>query len=385
MKWILETCAAARAPWLRAWAGCAVCMSVAAAAPRSALAQSNVAPSSHWGASMLPVLEPRKTLGFELLGFTELGKDMKEDGTPVGREECEALRRGVRDFPCGTPDPYNQQGETIGFNLLTLSITHPLARYSLAGSNLLYTHTGTFGVLNDGLTEWYQNEIIHGAAGLQEIRREARACTPGWDRLSCYVVGYAGQLNYQFYSIDRKDSRLLFRQSPLFVGTGFQLSTIENELYVQAGLHRFDLTTYASPSLGRVVYLTLSGTVRAGTLFPSVTFSHLASQYLAAQGAIGVHFGRYVFPVSLEFGLTGTTGQFIERPRSSVDGVEVESEQSAPSLAEQFWLFRVDIGSFSFETFNDQLGGKDKGPSFGARVFYTFTPGRTLDDALAKL
>jgi hypothetical protein len=141
----------------------------------------------------------------------------------------------------------------------------------------------------------------------------------------------------------------------------------------------------AWPLLGRIVYLTLSATVRAGTLFPSVTFSHLASQYLAAQGAIGLHFGRYVFPVSLEFGLTGTTGQFIERPRASVDGVEVESEQSAPSLAEQFWLFRVDIGSFSFETFNDQLGGKDKGPSFGARVFYTFTPGRTLDDALADL
>jgi hypothetical protein len=55
-----------------------------------------------------------------------------------------------------------------------------------------------------------------------------------------------------------------------------------------------------------------------------------------------------------------------------VDGENVESEQLAPGLAEQFWNVRVDIGSFSFETFNDQLGGKDKGPSYGAMISYSF-------------
>jgi hypothetical protein len=305
---------------------------------------------------MFPSLEPRRTAGFEILAFTELGKDTSPDGTPVERAACEAIRGGQRDVPCGQADPYNQQGETIGFNLLSFSVTHPLTRYRLAGSNLLYTSTFTVGALNDGLTEWYQNEIIHGPAGLQESRRIDRRCTPGWGSLECYALGYAGQLNYQLYSIDRTDSDLLFRQTPIFLGAGFALSTIENDVFVQAGVDRFDLTSPASAALSRVVYLTVSAMVRAGALFPGAppgrTFDHLATHYVAVQGALGLHFGRYAFPVSVQLGLTGTTGQFIERPRTRVDGTEVETEQIAAALAERYWLLRVDIGAFSFETFN---------------------------------
>lgn len=349
----------------------------------SSSAGAQTAPSSHWGALMFPDMEPASRVGFQILAFTEFGKDTTEAGLPVGRAECAAVRGDSASTPCGARDRYNDIDETVGLNLLTYSLTRPLQRYKTRGSNLLYTHLVSVGWINDWITESYQNDAIHELANLQSIPREDRACheQPSWSYLSCLVLSYSGALNYRFYAFDNDAIGVRLQPTPLFGGAGFVVSTLENDLYGQFGIRDFDLTGPLGPSFARQLYVTLSAMVRAGVLYPGVSsklghgFPNLASHYVSAQASLGLHVARYAWPVSLELGAMGTTGQFLSRDRTRVAGRPVESEALAPALTQQFWSLRLEIGAFGFETFNDQLGGTDKGPSYGAMITYSLSQG----------
>lgn len=348
---------------------------------RPCSAQLNVAPSSHWGASMYPTLEPGVTLGYEILGFTELGKDVRADGAPLTADECRSAL-AERDLPsrapCGGADRYNHIRQTIGLNLIGFSYTHPLRRYRVQGSNLLFTSSVVVGWVGDSTTEFYQNEIIHRVARLQRIRREAVACPRGelGRFVDCFAFGYGGELDYRLHSFDQERRRLGIRETPFFVGAGFFASNIESELYTHLGLRRFDLTGPLLPRLGRFVYLSLSAMGRAGLLVRGAIFEHLANQYAAVDGALALHLLPYHWPIVVEFAFTASTGQFVVAPRTvAADGRELQSEPPPPALAERMYRLRVELGEFVFETYNDSPGGKDKGPSFGARAMYRFTPG----------
>jgi hypothetical protein len=351
-------------------------------------AQTTGAPGSHWGASMYPALRPGNSGGFEILGFTHLGKDTRPDGAPLKPSECDAARAAGNlppGAPCGVPDPYNYMDKTIGLNLLSVAITRPLKRYDSRGSNLLYTHNFVAGMVSDYLPELYQNRVIHKVAGLQPIRREGIACKGSSGKVyNCYSLGYGGELNYKVNVFDRTE-RIAIRETPFFAGSGFMVSNIESEVYTQLGLRRFDLTSGASPRVARWVSLSISTMVRAGVLVPGAIFERLASLYVIADATLAAHFFPYDWPVTVEFGYAANTGQFIDRPRATTaDHREVQSGPVPVPLPERMYHLRVELGEFTFETYNDSPGGKDKGPSFGARIFYTVAPGTTEARLLYK-
>ncbi len=343
-------------------------------------------PAGHWGALMYPDTEPTQRLGFGILAFTQFGKDTNPDGTPVLRDPCLAARDGDLSVHCGDPDPYNDIDETIGLNIASYSSTRPLLRFKSNGSNLLYTHLLTVGWVNDFITETYQNRAIHAVADLQEIPRGEKACTDDfeWGSPSCYVLGYSGALNYHFQSFDSHRDGRVVRPTPLFVGAGFAVSTVYNEAYAQMGVRRFDLSSPLWPDAARVVYLSVSAMTRLGAAYRGLVFDHVASHYASAQAGIGLHFARYHWPVHLELGVSGSSGLFQASRRPKVGDVEDERPQPSTALEEQFWDLRLEIGAFTFETFNDQLGGKDKGPSYGAMISYTIVPDQNRMSPLAE-
>lgn len=360
-----------------------------------ARAQSTHAPGSHWGASGYPRLTEGLSVGFELLGFTEFGKDTNpapptSDGTPLTADECRDARRAQgldRSEPCGVRDRYNHVGETIGLNLLTFNYTHALERFNLRSSNVLFTTTVVLGWVGDTVTEWYQNDVIHRALGLQRIPRDGVACDGGDDDNAwrCGIWGIGGDLTYQVYSLDRGRGRLGMRPTPLFVGGGGMVSNVMSDIHVQFGFRRFELWGEAWPRVNRIVSLHISGVARGGVLAPGAIFDNVASHYAAANASVGLRLAKYRWPINIEFGYTGSTGMFVEQPRTTNgEGDEVQSQRLPLGIAERFYNLRVELGEFAFETYNDSAGGKDKGPSFGARILYTFSPGTLEGDSVYR-
>jgi hypothetical protein len=351
---------------------------------QKARAQAGQAPGSHWGASMYPRTEPSVVVSFEILGFTELGKDTRSDGAPLEPDECdEAAASGGQ---CGTRDPYNWMDQTIGLNVIDLSFTNPLRRFHHSRSNLLITTNLVGGWVSDTITRFYQNEIIHDAIGIQHVPREDVACAGDRDPLHCGILGFGGELTYAVDSFDRGYRRFGVRRTPIFVGGGGMVSNVSSDMHVQAGLKRYELWGSAWPRLDRIVSISVSTLVRGGVLFGGWVFPHVANHYFAADGSFALHLAKYSWPVTIEFGMSGTTGMFIDAPRKkAADGREIQSGPQPRALSERFYRLRVELGEFAFETFNDSPGGKDKGPSFGAQVLYTFVPGTWERDWIARI
>jgi hypothetical protein len=305
---------------------------------REASAQAVVAPSSHWGALMYPELAPATHVGVNFVAFTQFGKDV-----------------------AGVHDPYNFQTQSVGFNLLSLSNTRGLFRDKAYWSNLLYRSTLVLGYSDDEPTEWFQNEVIHGPRGLAKIPREGVR--------TAFEGGYSGELNYQLLSLESRRDGVRYIPAPLFVGGGFAVGTVQQEAFAQLGIREFELLPILREwGLHRYAFLTFSAMARTGTAYGGPTFRHVASYYLLAQGSLALHLAQFSFPWVIELGMTGSSGVFLSKEKST------EAEPIPPSLIEQFWCLRVQIGDFTFETFNDQLGHKDKGPTYGVRIFYNLNP-----------
>ncbi|MFT3926559.1 MAG: hypothetical protein QM778_28700 [Myxococcales bacterium] len=356
--------------------------------PALASAQSNQAPGSHWGASMYPRLQRGYSVGFEILGFSQFGKDARgSDGAVLKPGECSnPSMQGSMATPCAVRDPYNDIDETVGLNVIGFSWTHPLQRFNLNRSNLLFTLNVIGGWVGDKITQLYQNDVIHNLAKLRHIPREKVACENYSNFAECGIFGAGGELTYQFHSFDRGPKRLGLRPTPLFLSGGGMLSNVVSDLYVQAGVKRFELWGPAWPKLDRIVSLSISTLVRGGVLLNGFVFQEVGNYYVAADGTVGLHFAKYDFPVTLEFGYTGSSGMFVNARRQlASDGREIQSGPFPQALPERFYHLRVEIGEFAFETYNDAPGGKDKGPSFGARVLYNFVPGTWEGNLIDRL
>jgi hypothetical protein len=302
---------------------------------------------------MYPSLEPKQEAGLNFVLFSEYGKNMDENRFATGDGS-------------GERDPYNHQTETVGFNFVSLSNTRPLRRDEAYTSNLLYRATIIAGVADDHATRWFQNKIIHETADLPPIPRDDTLNVKD-DGIKAVVAGYSGELNYRFLALSRRGEGYRMTPTPLFVGGGMSVSTVQLEAFTQLGFRNLEVLT----KYREVFYVTLSSMTRVGTLMPSLIFDDLAGYYVSAQGSVGLHFAESSFPVALEFGVTGTSGSFLERGRDERD----ESTPLQPSLRERFMSAQATIGDFSFQTYNDLIAGKDKGPTYGASISYTLSRG----------
>jgi hypothetical protein len=356
----------------RAWTACAVAsrrvltlliLLAALGLPRAARAQGGGLAGPHWGATMYPDGNPIAHVGVQLYQFTEF--DKKRD--PVTGEY---LR-------------YNDYADTVGLNLLSLSHTRSLNRTQSFAGNLLFRSSLAVGLSHDASTAWFQNKVIHKVARLDEVPRGA---TRNWMPL----VNYGGELDHFFHAITRgEDGRILFSPTPIFAGAGFSAGSIAQDLFVRAGVHEFALRHPALRWLQRFIYPSFSAVMRLGMGLPGLALGETSLLYAAAQTSVRLHIAEAYFPIVAEAALMGSTGFFRSGVGPAHGSYVAPPEDIAPAdrsgRREHFIAFRLQLGDFVFETFNDVFGGKDRGPTYGFAVHFIVVPGSSLEKAVSWL
>lgn len=275
--------------------------------------QNFASPSVHFGAMSWPALEPEVAAVVNLDRFTEF------DGE--GRR-------------------YNALHETVGLDLLAVSMTRPLRLTSLT----LVHGALAVGVAWDQPTRFLQNQFLHG------IRRFAEV-----------PVGHTEQGAHGAASLELTQ---LLPVTPLhsapFVDLGGTASSVASDLWIETG--------WRAPPFG------LSAMVRAGVPIGGSAFPnrYLADDYVLAllsvrlpldDWAAGLPAGGII--PAIEVSLTQSSGYF----RRATGG----------GFHERFCSLRLTWGVAAFETWNDLCGGKDRGPTYGARLelnVRSLNPGR---------
>jgi hypothetical protein len=351
--------------------------------------QSALMPSAHWGASQFLSATDRVDVGVHFFGFTRYGKETRRSAQDSSKLEY-------------TFSPYNDKQETLGFNVLSLSQVQ--SNWRERRSAAVPANTGAYvrrqaiylGFVNDYVPEILQNEVIHrgNLRGNNKLERVPRDTLDTFDRTSRgetvlwpLVIGASREYYLRlFYDTDELNGRGRERvYTPLVVGAGATISTVFHEAFVQAGS---SLTTVELPSClsyRSAIALRSVGfglNARAGLLAPARFFDDVVSQYTSVQGGIRLRAEVFRYPIDVEFVITSSSGSFparrndeelqaIDERAGPTQPPDVASVYSAKRpIPERFYSFKLHLGQFVFETYNDALGGKDKGPSFGASASF---------------
>ena len=339
------------------------------ASPTNGLAQAVATPNSHWGAIMLPDLEHRVDWGLHFVAFTEYGKEVQ-----AGTEEYAF-------------EPYNDIRETIGFNFFALSHSDDGRRAGITRSSVQIRKTLFVGVVADHVTEFLQNDVAHWAKFRDiPLRRVPRTLEDTQEETSLGprywfppILGYSREYFVRFDERRRQGEYDLVSPSKFFVGGGFVVSTINHEGFLHIGSNPIEFDFGTQDCCERFCFETLGigGMLRAGVVLPSFILKDLTTDYLQLQSVADMKLRIAAFPLTFSVSVTGTRGFFAEA-RTLADFSRAERDErdardvfgTKRSKRERLLGARLRIGAFSFELLNDNLGGKDKGPTFGVHASF---------------
>ena len=278
------------------------------------------APAIHWGALGYPDQVPTLTTGLSIFRFTEFNGDGKR---------------------------FNGIKETIGLNLITVSWTE---HWTTDLPNWSTNLTVGAGPTRNQPSEWLQNDLIHDSVwGIPAVPVEEKR------QQTDFAV--AGSVTRWWNLFDQ--SRVFF------VSGGGQTGSLYHEVFARGGFRRWSpLQTFermvnpVEDWFGSLVKpFRVSGMIRAGRISTGAAFHDLANTAYTAQGSIsdGLYTPGILRPwMEIEVGTTIGSGIF--------------NDDRGISLEEQFWTVAFRIHPFTFESWNDQLGNKDFGPTYGGRL-----------------
>jgi hypothetical protein len=277
--------------------------------PISALAESP-APTVHWGGLAYPDQFPVLTAGFTMNRFTEL------------------------DNPSRGTVPYGSTvRESFGLNQISFSWTHFSRSFTGWSTNL----TAGIGPTSEQPSKFFQNSVIHPVMGLGPVpvgktREDTDAMVDG--SLTKWWGG--------------RDDRAFF------AGTGFSVGTLYQEVFGRAGFRRLSLSEDSNPPV-RFSFMGRYSGLFSGSL---LHYEEMPRQSVVWQASIG--FGPYKQrqasppPWEFEFGVTWDSGIFIN--------------ELGQSRKEKFITFAATYEALKFETWNDLINDKDRGPTYGATL-----------------
>jgi len=278
------------------------------------------APEIHWGALGYPDQVPTLTTGLSIFRFTEFNGDGKR---------------------------FNGIKETIGLNLITVSWTEHWTTHLPSWSTNL---TVGAGPTRNQPSEWLQNDLIHDSV---------------WGIPGVPVEEKRNQTDFAISSSITHWWEVAGQQRLLFLSGGGQTGSLYHEVFVRSGVRRWSpLHTYermVNPVEGWVGALVrpvrVSGMVRAGRIATGAAFHDLANTVYTAQASIS--YGWYT---------PGRLRPWMEIEAGATFGSGIFNDDQGVSLGEQFWTVAFRIHPFTFESWNDQLGNKDFGPTYGGRL-----------------
>ncbi len=292
------------------------------------------APGIHWGALGYPDQEPTLTTGLSIFRFTEFNAE------------------GER---------FNDIKETIGLNLITMSWTeHWISHWPDWSTNF----TIGIGPTRNQPTEWLQNDLIHDSIwGIPQVPVEEKR----------------NQTDFAIASSITRWWEVAEQKRLVFLSGGGQTGSLYHEVFARGGvrrwspLHTFErMVTPVENWFGCLVRpMRVSGMVRAGRIFTGAAFHDLANTVYTAQGSIS--YGWYT---------PGTLRPWMEIEAGATFGSGIFNDDQGVSLGEQFWTLAFRVHPFTFESWNDQLGNKDFGPTYGGRLMidlYFLLPNSWID------
>ena len=290
-----------------------LCILLAMMFPRLVLGETP-GPSVHWGSSAFPDQYSILTTGLTLDRFTSTdGMGNKFDSTVA---------------------------QTLGLNLITLSWTRHWDEWVQGFSTNL---TAGISPTANQPSEFFQNEVVHHYRHLPPVP----TMQPRQDT-DAMVDGSVTQW------LD------LYWPKTLFLGGGFSVGTLYEELFLRAGLRRFHLT----PSLyeGPWGSLSFRGSImgRYSRLFDGAVLHAVkpSSTIFQPALALGQYRGGGKIPTwEVEVAISWDSGIF-------VNGI-------GQSRKVFFWSLAITGGPVRFETWNDSLDDirkTDFGPTYGASL-----------------
>lgn len=315
-------------------------------------AQGYLLPSAHWGGKLVPQFEKSYQIHAQIALFSQFGQ------FPETETGCDASALSA---------PYNHIDETIGFNVVTLSRSDFVRQANRFQSTTFSSNSVYFGLTNDATTEFLQNEIIHdNGLGLSDICKVARGKEGKY-----FIIGYSWEVNHQFSTVEvNNQGKTVLNRLPFFAGAGFNVGTIFQDAYFQAGFSRLQIKSKLFGNIFRAspfkkIGLNASFVSRFGVLYEGIIFNNLAPGYSIYQGSLELAFSLFNYPISFEMIGSYHSGIFLE---SEFDPQIHASENDIKVLKETFFSFRLKLGSFLFETYNDFAGKKDIGPTYGFKI-----------------
>ena len=275
------------------------------------------APSVHWGSLAFPDQYSTLTTGLTLDRFTPT------DG--IG---------GIYD---------STVPNTLGLNLITVSWTQHLGGHWDGWSTNLTMGIGPTG---NQPSEFFQNKVVHQLRHLPPV--------PTFQPRTDTDAMVDGSVTRWFP---------LIRPKTVFLGGGFSVGTIYQQLFLRGGIRRLPLTptlhegnwgavSVRGSILGRVSFQEDGAVLRSirqtsGLLQPALAIGQYATDAK----------GETVPTWEVEFALMWDSGIF-------VNGVGQSRKQF-------FWSAALTGGPLRFETWNDSLGNiskSDFGPTYGASL-----------------
>jgi hypothetical protein len=244
---------------------------------------------------------------------------------------------------------FNAIEESAGFNFATVSWTERIKALPGWNTNL----TGGVGPTHADPTLYLQNDFAHRLVGNHSVPADQQR----------------EQIDFMINGSATRWIKLFGEREVGFVGVGFATGSLYHEAFGRAGLRRLSLADLLEPVVGQNTllrgfsrFVRFSGMGQYGRLFGGSAYgdSVLADQAYVGQGSVSIadYADNEVDPPpwELEFAVTFDSGLFATPAGHSI-------RRSFGSIALRFPYGFV-------ETWNDELGGTDSGPTYGFQIMF---------------
>ena len=340
-------------------------------------AQAPSQPSTVFGALPFPEFDALNEFGVVVDRFTNDTKpsDLLRNEMP---DACKEFGRGV-----GRTCNYRLD-RVIGFNSVYGAFSRRLRRYPA-----IVRMVPLVGYTGNQPSEFFQNDFLHNRNGLDDVRwADSLVYSSAVMSLGTDVTAWCCRNNRK--TSNRSHALSVFDRA--FVGAGGTIGTIVNESYVHAGVRRAewswkDKAIVQVSAMMRVTVATRPGFVlmeRAGPGDPDRSrrgvypAGSIGRSHNIVAGSIGIPLDQWIpmrgIMPAIEFGVSRSG--FFAVHDGAPDRQEAYRTGRIDVASEQFRTIAVTWlnGDFGLETWNDSMGNKDQGPSYGARLFLRWRP-----------
>jgi hypothetical protein len=307
-------------------------------------------PSTHYGANGFPASEQLWEAGFSTDRFTE---HTKHPDSTAGK---------LRDYV---------HKQTDGFNILHLKYSFPWRPVHLMIGTGVH-----WGWIAEKPSRFLQNDFRHHDAGYEMVPVAGTGSGP------LYGLSLSMDRWFSPAVLQNEELRLI---APLFVGTELTLSSSVHDWAIRGGI-RSGRWTIMNKDIPSISLLARKG-IRVGPSHwlkhPLYSKNELSNTYGLMSAVLHLPTDKWWDPPALvpafEFGMTWHTGLYRGFPDTTaarqfydLQAAGQLKDARPPRVAEKLctFAFSWSEGDVALESYNDSCGGKDIGPTFGARFYF---------------